>query len=350
MFLKNISLQNFRSYTKSVFKFSSITTLIVGPNTSGKTNLIEGIMLLSTGKSFRAKKENEIVQFHKSVARAEGGIESLSGENKLTVVISDNTKRYLVNGVGKRRVDFAGILTAVLFSPLDLDIIVDSPGLRRDFMDSVLEPVDREYRVAIVAYQKALRQRNALLERTKETGFRQDRQFEYWDNILIENGTTITKKREQLLTFFNNEHKEIFDFAVFYDKSIISRDRLAQYKEQEVQATATLVGPHRDNFSVHVFNDKERATHDVSLFGSRGQQRLVILQLKLLSLNFMEKSLEERPILVLDDIFSELDEGHIKHVLTLVNSQQTIITTTHEEFIPKSLLKQISVIKLRYEL
>ncbi|MBI1919204.1 DNA replication and repair protein RecF, partial [Candidatus Microgenomates bacterium] len=323
MFLKNISLQNFRSYTKSVFKFSSITTLIVGPNTSGKTNLIEGIMLLSTGKSFRAKKENEIVQFHKSVARAEGGIESLSGENKLTVVISDNTKRYLVNGVGKRRVDFAGILTAVLFSPLDLDIIVDSPGLRRDFMDSVLEPVDREYRVAIVAYQKALRQRNALLERTKETGFRQDRQFEYWDNILIENGTTITKKREQLLTFFNNEHKEIFDFAVFYDKSIISRDRLAQYKEQEVQATATLVGPHRDNFSVHVFNDKERATHDVSLFGSRGQQRLVILQLKLLSLNFMEKSLEERPILVLDDIFSELDEGHIKHVLTLVNSQQT---------------------------
>ncbi len=347
MLLKHLSLQNFRSYTKSAFDFNQGTTLIVGANTSGKTNLIEAIFLLSSGTSFRADKDIEMIQFHEEVARLIGEIEGLTGATKLEVVLPrEELKRYLVNGVSKRRVDFAGQLATVLFSPLDLDIIVDSPSLRREFLDSILIQVDRAYRLALITYGKGLRQRNALLDKARETGMRDEKNFVYWDSLLIENGQVITKKREELIGFFNKEEKEIFDFTVFYDQSVISKERLLQYKEAEMGSGVTLVGPHRDDFAVHMFNNKLQATHNVRLFGSRGQQRLVILQLKLLALSFIEKAIGERPILLLDDIFSELDSEHIKHVLNLINKQQTIITTTHEEFVPQSLLKKMNVIKL----
>ncbi|MBI3092865.1 MAG: DNA replication and repair protein RecF [Candidatus Levybacteria bacterium] len=345
--LNSIFLQSFRSYSKSEFKFGSGLTFIVGPNTSGKTNLIEAIFLLSTGKSFRAENYTQMISFGKDLARVKGMV----GDIDLEVVITNEQKKYLVNGVSKRRADFAGHLPAVLFSPLDLDIIVDSPGLRRDFLDFVLEQVDREYRLSVVAYSKALRQRNALLETTQETGVRNEKQFEYWDQILIENGQVITQKRGEFIEFVNASSKDIFDFVMFYDKSIISTERLLQYREAEVSSGVTLVGPHRDDFSVSMFNPStssgQAATHDIKFFGSRGQQRLTILQLKLLQLAFIEKNLGERPILLLDDIFSELDEEHIKLVLEFMQGQQTIITTTHKEFVPKKLLDKADMIELK---
>ena len=125
-------------------------------------------------------------------------------------------KKFLVNGVAKRRVDFAGHFLAVLFSPQDLEIIVDSPSLRRNFLDQILEQVDRNYRVAVIAYTKALRQRNALLEQARETGLRNEKQFEYWDNLVIENGNIITAKREEFINFLNSSAKDIFDFITHH--------------------------------------------------------------------------------------------------------------------------------------
>lgn len=343
MILKHLSLQNFRSYEKSEFELDSGLIFIVGPNTSGKTNLIEAIFLLSTGKSFRAENYNQMIGFGKDLARVKGGV----GDIELEVVITNEQKKYMVNGVSKRRVDFAGHLPCVLFSPLDLDIIVDSPGLRRDFLDFVLEQVFREYRLALTSYAKALRQRNALLEKTQETGARNEKQFEYWNQILIENGGIITKKRGEFIEFVNASQKDIFDFVMFYDKSIISKERLLQYKDAELASGVTLVGPHRDDFSASMFNNTRQVTHDIKFFGSRGQQRLTILQLKLLQLAFIENKLKERPILLLDDIFSELDNEHIKLVLEFIQDQQTIITTTHKEFVPKEVLSNASVIELK---
>lgn len=342
MLLKNLQLQNFRNYSKSEFNFSSQTTLIVGPNTSGKTNIIEAIYFLATGKSFRADKDFEMIRFGEEVARVKGKV----NDTDLEVVLTTPLKKYLVNGVSKRRVDFASHLVLVLFSPQDLEIIVDSPSLRRNFLDDVLEQVDRDYRLALISYIKGLRQRNALLEKAGESGIRNEKQFEYWDTLLIKNGEIITKKRENFIEFLNNAEKEIFDFRLFYDKSTISKARLLQYEEAEIGAGVTLVGPHRDDFSVHMFNNKRSTTHDVKLFGSRGQQRLAILQLKLLQLLFVEKVLSERPLLLLDDIFSELDEEHIHHVLEILDKQQTILTTTHKEFIPEPLFKKMDVIEL----
>lgn len=341
MFLKHLTLQNFRNYTKSEFNFSKETTLIIGPNTSGKTNLIEAIFLLALGKSFRTSRDIEIIRFGEEVARVSGEV-----EEKLEVVIAANIKKYLVNGVSKRRVDFVSNFAAVLFSPLDLDIVIASPSIRRNFLDDVLQMVDRDYRISLIEYVKALRQRNALLEIAKDTGKRSEKQFEYWDNVLIQSGGVITKKRGEFIEFINSSEKNIFDCVLFYDKSIISKERLLQYKDAEVGAGVTLVGPHRDDFSVHMFDNKQQNTHDIKLFGSRGQQRLVVLQLKLLQLSFVEKILGIRPALLLDDVFSELDENHIHLVLELISKQQTIITTTHKEFIPKKLLHDMTVIEL----
>lgn len=355
MLLRYLFLQNFRNYTKSEFVFNKDATLIVGPNTSGKTNLIEAIYFLASGKSFRADKDNETIRFGQNLARISGVVNG----TKLEVVITAGAlRKYLVNGVSKRRVDFTGLFSCVLFSPVDLEIIVDSPGIRRKFLDLVLEQADREYRLANIAYTKGLRQRNALLQSIRERDFG-EKQLDYWDELLVKNGEIITEKRERLIEFLNNAKKDIFDFVVFYDKSVISTTRLFQYKEAEIAAGVTLVGPHRDDMKFKIQNpaspaggSKFKIERDLSIFGSRGEQRLVILQLKLLELNFLEAHSAssgqggERPVLLLDDIFSELDSEHIHHVLKFIGKQQTIITTTHQEFIPKTLLKEMDVIKL----
>lgn len=336
MFLKSLFLQNFRNYSKSEFHFSKETTFIVGPNTSGKTNFLEAIYLLSTGKSFKTQNDLEAIQFKKEIGRIKGGIDGTD----LEMVLTQTLKKYLVNGVSKRRVDFAGRLLTVLFSPSDLDLVTDSPSLRRNFLDSVLEQIDREYRLAIVSYSKALRQRNALLQKAQEKGLRNQKQFEYWDGILIKNGEIITQKREEFIEFVNKAEKEVFDFSIVYDKSVISEERLLQYEDAEIGAGVTLVGPHRDDFIMRM------GTDELKSFGSRGQQRLTVLQLKLIQLLFIKQITGEQPILLLDDIFSELDQGHINLVLEMIKSGQTIITTTHKEFIPKAILKRSAVIEL----
>ena len=308
--------------------------------------MVEAIYLLSSGKSFRTDKDTQMLKFEEEVGRVKGKLK----EDELEVLLTNGQvnggsqyKKFLVNGVAKRRVDFAGKLLVVLFSPQDLEIIIESPSLRRNFLDEVLEQTDRNYRVALISYTKSLRQRNALLEIARETGQRNEKQFEYWDNLVIENGNIITNKREELINFLNSSAKDIFDCVVEYDKSTVSKERLAQYEREEVASGVTLVGPHRDDFIVSMFNGGKTA-HNVKFYGSRGQQRLAILQLKMLQLLFIENILGERPLLLLDDIFSELDEGHIQLILEEIGKQQTIITTTHEEFIPKKLLKSMKII------
>jgi len=349
MYFKQLSLQNFRNYSKKEFKFGKNTTLIVGPNTTGKSNLIEAIFFLAKGGSFRIDKDDQLVKFGKEFARIKGKIE----DKELEVVIAREGvsgrlrpfKKYLVNGVAKRKVDFVGNFFAVLFAPNDLDIIVGGPFKRRDFIDNILNQVDRDYRLAFSFYEKGLRARNALLHRVKETGVRNEKEFLYWDNLLIVQGQTITKKREDFIEYLKNAKKNILNFEIFYDKSTISKDRLLQYKDAEVGAGVTLVGPHRDDFIINLINNKEE--YDIRFFGSRGQQRLAILQLKFLELVFIEQTTGGQPILLLDDIFSELDEEHINLVLDMIGKQQTIITTTHKEFVGNKLLKSMDVVELK---
>lgn len=351
MVVHKLILQNFRSYQEGTFSFPKQTTIIVGPNTAGKTNILEALSLLSSGKSFRSEKDIQLIYFDATIARISGKVD----ETKLEFVLQKEEgketptikKRYLVNGVSKRRVDYASHFATVTFSPLDVDIIIGSPSLRRNVFDSVLEPVDSEYRYALASYTKALRQRNALLQVARETGIRSEKQFEYWDNVLITEGNRIEKKREAFVHFVNALDKSIIDFLLVYDRSVISGERLLQYKDAEMGSGVTLVGPHRDDFSAALFDKKRNTMHDARYFGSRGQQRLIVLQLRLLHIAYFEQHKQERPVLLLDDIFSELDEGHINHVIDLIGKQQTIITTTHKDFIPVAHLSDTHVIELK---
>jgi DNA replication and repair protein RecF len=339
MILQRLALQYFRSYTQQTFSFSNKTTFLVGPNTAGKTNMIEGIFLLATGKSFRAEKDTEMVAFGQEIARVKGIIEKNNEKTTLETLVTQGIvggrktpyKRYLVNGVPKRRVDFAGRFAAVLFSPVDLELISEGPSVRRGFLNDVLELVDSEYRRSLLTYEKALRQRNALLAIVQETGRRPKEQFSYWDTILITHGQVVTKKREAFLHYLHEAAKDIFAFQIQYDSSTISEERLAQYRDAEVAAGVTLVGPQRDDFIVTMTQQGDE--RNIKHFASRGQQRLVVLQLKLLQLQFMEEQLGFRPVLLLDDIFSELDDEHIHLITSLLGKQQSIVTTTHEEFV-----------------
>ncbi len=340
MILTELSLQQFRSYQKRSFLFSPKTTLIVGPNTAGKTNILEAIMMLATGKSFRADVDREVVRWQSEIAR----VKAVVGDTKLEIMVTTGLvggqkaplKKYLVNGIARRQVDFVGNCKAVFFWPEHLELITDSPSMRRRYVDSVLVQVDREYRRNLMSYERGLRQRNRLLDAINESTASRN-QLLFWNQLLIKTGGYITDKRMEFIDFVNAYPMTGVVHSIVYDKSVISESRLDQYKDEEVAAKVTLVGPHRDDIaffkSISRHKDTSEDKKDLSKYGSRGEQRLAILWLKLAELSYIEERVGGRPLLILDDIFSELDEKHRELVLALLGKQQTIITSAEDETI-----------------
>lgn len=351
MTLEKIFLSNFRNYTNRLFEFSPQTTLLVGPNAIGKTNLLEAIFLLTTGTSFRAKLDEEMVMDKKELARLK--VKLLKEEEELLEIIltrgevsgkKTHKKHYLANGVKKRKQDFVGKLACVFFGPEDLRIIINSPSTRRNYLDQVLEQSSWEYRRANLSYQKALRQRNKLLEQIRERKKPASSLF-FWDKILIENGERITEKREEFIDFINTQPDYFEEMHIFYQKNIISPARLEEYQQKEIQAAMTLIGPHRDDFVVsQMKGEEERNLH---IFGSRGEQRTAIFALKLSELEYLSSKLDARPILLLDDIFSELDHERRARLLDVIPKQQTIITTADIHMVDPEHKKMMKIIELK---
>jgi len=400
MLIKTISLQNFRNYPEKTFEFDGQTTLIVGANTVGKTNLLEAIYLLASGKSLRAEVEVEMIGYGEEVARVDAEVGQQKSDIESQEVadssrkdhraafgnVSDETtqleiilttgsvggknvarKKYLVNGVSRRMINFVGQFKAVYFGPEDLQLITDSPSLRRRYLDMVLFQTDREYRRVVLSYEKGVRQRNKILEEIRErewqphqdSGFRQEikRRLYFWDQLLIKNGNYITGKREEFVEFVNAHQKEStrlipnpkgWRFELEYVRSVISPAILEENFEKEIRAGMTLYGPHRDDIKFVIRNSKFEInkSRDLSIYGSRGEQRLAILWLKMGELEFIHHRTKTRPILLLDDIFSELDEEHREMVLGILGHQQTIITTTEEKVINKEEKQKMQMIRL----
>lgn len=292
-----------------------------------------------------------MVSFGQEVGRVEGKInkyadmqisKSTSEDVDLEVVLTTGEvmgmktqiKKYSINGVPKRMLDFVGTFKVVLFWPQDMELVTDSPTIRRRYLDFVLCQVDREYRRSLISYEKGLRQRNKLLEAIREKGAHRH-QLIFWDQLLIKSGEYITRAREGYIDFVNRTR----NYQLVYDKSIISRLRLDQYVEEEIAAGATLVGPHRDDMEFRIKNAELRIQGEeyrsLSCFGSRGEQRLAILWLKIGELSFIEEKTGEKPVLLLDDILSELDHDHRKIIFDLIINRQTIITTTDKHLLPR---------------
>lgn len=356
MSVQKISLSGFRNFKKLILSFSEGTSVIVGANASGKTNILESIFLLSTGKSFKARLEEEMIGYENEIARVKGItpdtiLEAVLTRGQLDIGNSHPEKaprkRLLVGGVPKRLIDFAGNLKVVLFGPWDLDLITESPTLRRKFLDAAISQVDKEYRRAVLSYEKGLRQRNRLLYRIREEGLSRS-QLLFWNQLLIRNGDYISTSRTRFIDFINLQVSLGGQFfKLDYDKSSISEARLEQYKEEEIAAATTLVGPHRDDFITKITNNgsSKRKPRDLARFGSRGEQRMGVLWLKLAEINFIESKTGERPTLLLDDIFSELDHEHREVVIKVASNQQTIITTADPHFIEK--FKNVEKVELK---
>lgn len=347
--IKILSLTNFRNFDKKTIEFDEGVNVINAPNASGKTNILEAIFFLATGKSFKAKVESDVIKSDCDIAR----IKAESLEIVLTRGLIDigketlekvQKKKLTVNGIAKRLIDFAGNIKVTMFSPQDLDLVTGSPSIRRNFLDVVLSQSDREYRRAIGSYEKGVRQRNKLLWRIREEGLSRSHLL-FWNQLLIKNGNYITDKRNELIEYINSLGKCHLE----YDSSAISEGRLEQYKNEEIAAATTLVGPHRDDFKFLQVDKQSLAgstSRDLASFGSRGQQRMEVLYLKIAELKYIEDKTKTKPILLLDDIFSELDHEHREIVMNSFNNHQVIITSADEHNLPNVNLSSIKIINL----
>lgn len=371
MSLQKLTLKNFRNHKSSTFTFP-LTTVIIGKNTVGKTSVLEAIQFLSLGKSFKAEKDMDVIRTGEDFSRIEAVVLESDGKTNLTVILALKeggfTKKFMANNVARRQSEFSLHFPSVLFTPEDLEIITDTPSMRRNYVNNVLSMTDKKYKMAVSVYEKALRHRNRMLYLMREgKKFFGEADFEYWDNILINNGGIITQTREDFVNYINAAKKEVFEFEIFYDKSTITPERLLKYYDAERATATTLVGPNRDDFfflfpnppviasearqSTSTIRHPELASgsqKSISEFGSRGQQRLTIFQMKILETFYIKEKLEVTPTLLLDDIFSELDNDNIHRILDLLPHQQTIITTTHKEFVPKKILdkEDVEIIEL----
>ena len=287
-------MSDFRNYESKTFDFSDRVTVIAGENAKGKTNLLEAIYLLGVGESFRAKRTEEMVRFDQELGRVSGEVALSKKDNiNLEVVVNGglvmgkvvNKRKYLIDGVSRRRKDVLGILPLVLFRPEDIELISGSPDVRRKFLDRLLIQVDRTYEHSLSTYEQALRRRNKILDAVRD-GAASKYSLTFWDGLLIKHGQVIQDKRRELIDYINSlfEKSDLFKkLKIVYDLSIINESRLAQYADAEVAVGYTLVGPHKDDLII------KEGTRDLLVYGSRGEQRMAVLALKMGEIYFLEE-------------------------------------------------------------
>ena len=344
MFLKSLNLTNFRNYPQLSLDFDARTTVLVGNNAVGKSNLLEAIYLLSTTKSLRVETEDELIEKGQEFLRVEGFIVG-EGETELLIIINKQTeevpfkKKILVNGISRRVIDFIGHLPTVIFYPSDINMVTGAPSLRRWHLDLALAQIDPVYKKTLTSYEQFLTARNRLLKRIRE-GYGKLDELTYWTRELIKNGEIVSRKRLAFFDYINGIEKPLGEFKFDYIRSEVTAERLAETNGREVAAAATLIGPHRDDFEVLLEG------RNLAHFGSRGEQRIATLTFKLSQLEYMAKILGKRPLLLLDDVFSELDVQHRASIVEVVSKQQTVIATVELENIPKAFLDQARILRV----
>lgn len=333
--VNQLVLTHFRNFSFQEFSFDENVTWIVGNNGKGKTNTLESIGLLSTGKSFKSHLLSDCVQTGFDVAHIEANVSVEADAERIGVsIISANSElskrastRFKRNGTNKRRTDVMGLLKTIVFRPEDLEIVTQGPSYKREYLDTVLIQVSRSYAHSHKEYEKALKHRNKLILQLRE-GLVSRNEFTFWDTLLIKHGDVLTRQRERLIHFINTYVGFPVQGQIQYDHSLMTEERLHHYAVAEVAAGKTLVGPHRDSLEVRL-DVGEGKVLDVGRFGSRGQQRLAVLWLKIAALQFIEQETGEVPVLLLDDIFSELDDTN-RHLVTALFTGRQVIGTSAE--------------------
>ena len=354
MFIKKLELVQFRNYKTVNVKFEKNINIIIGYNAQGKTSLIEAMSVLSTTKSHRTNKDSQLILFGEDFARIRADIERNQDNFELMLSISKKGKKATYNGVAQKKLsNYVGKLIVVMFAPEDLSLVKGGPQYRRRFMDMEIGQMSPPYLYHLGQYTKLLKQRNELLKqlRAKRTD---ELLLEVITEQLVPHATYLVEKRIEFLnlleTFASIIHGEISNqkekitfkyINSFKEDNFEEEIILKKYKDlynQDIQSGTTSIGPHRDDFVVSI-NDIN--THQ---FGSQGQQRTASLSIKLAEIELIYSVIGEYPVLLLDDVLSELDDSRQTQLLnTIKNKVQTFITTTNIDGIDEKMIKLADV-------
>lgn len=340
MIIKRLELADYRNYESLDLQFDKGTNILYGDNAQGKTNILEAIYVAATTKSHKGSKDNEIINFDKEEAHIRTYLEKDAIETRVDMHLrKSKSKGIAIDGQKiKKAADLLGLCNVVFFSPEDLNIIKNGPAERRRFVDMELCQLDSFYLYNLNHYNKIVNQRNKLLKDIYMNPDLKDT-LTIWDSQLVSFGSKIIERRkiftEQLNEIIYEIHKKLSggkeEILVYYNPDVSVEDfeiKLKMNQERDIKLKQTTVGPHRDDFSFMI------GKLDVRRFGSQGQQRTAALSLKLSEIDLVKKIAKDFPVLLLDDVLSELDSNRQNYLLNSIGDIQTIITCTGlEEFV-----------------
>ncbi|MBP3274920.1 MAG: DNA replication/repair protein RecF [Butyrivibrio sp.] len=346
MIIKSLELADFRNYDNLKIDFSSGTNILYGDNAQGKTNILEAIYVSATTKSHKGSKDKEIIGFGKEEAHIRTILEKDGAEYRVDMHLRGNrSKGIAIDGQKiKRASDLIGMLNVVFFSPEDLSIIKNGPSERRRFMDMELCQLDQIYLNSLSKYNKLVVERNKVLKDLFEHP-ENSVLLDVQDKQLCEYGSIIIKAREKFITELNEIIRPIHEkltggkelLSVYYEPNVEQAEfekKLSSSRKKDIYAKQTTVGPHKDDFSFIVRKSSEDDGIDIRKYGSQGQQRTASLSLKLSEIEIVKKSKKEKPVLLLDDVLSDLDSNRQNYLLNTIGNIQTIITCTGlDEFV-----------------
>lgn len=340
MIVKSLQLADFRNYDYLNIQFDENTNILYGNNAQGKTNILEALYLCVTTKSHRGGRDKEMIRFGKEEAHIKVLLEKKGIPRKIDIHLKNHkTKGIAIDGIPiKKSSELLGLLNIVFFSPEDLSIIKNGPAERRKFMDVELCQLNNLYFYHFSQYQKVLNQRNNLLKQLTREPYLIDT-LEIWDKQLIEHGSVIIEEREKFIIKLNDIIKEIHkkltgdkeEIEIVYEKNTEKErfeESLNKKRNNDLKSLTTQTGPHRDDMAFMVNGI------DIRKFGSQGQQRTVALSLKLAEIELVKSIIKDTPVLLLDDVMSELDHDRKNYLLESIKEIQTMITCTGlDEFI-----------------
>jgi DNA replication and repair protein RecF len=349
--ISSIRLQNFRSYSDESFEFEDGVNIIVGPNASGKTNLLEAVLALSRGKSYRAK-DIELIKFNQPWARLDGFFGKQNRSLKLQREDDSADKAFDINNKNYKRLSLDNTVPVVFFEPNHLQLITRGPDQRRDFLDDLLERSTPGYKSLLASYKRALAQRNALLKREPHAG---KSQLFAWNIRLSEIGSKVAEARSALIGDINKtlsktysqiaQHKSAVKvnyetpFPIgHYASSLLLK--LEKNTNLDYERGFTAHGPHREDISFYLNNKS------LGESASRGETRSLLLALKIFDLGLIEKARDQKPIFLLDDVFSELDGARRSALVGHLKNHQTIITTTDADAVVEHFTNNSKIIAL----
>lgn len=361
MVLEQINIKQFRNYDSLELKLKNGINIIYGNNAQGKTNLLESIYVLALTKSHRSFIDNNLIQAGKTSSRIKGTIIEDGLPIQLEITISNKSKKIRLDQDEIKKIsEYISKMNIIIFYPEDLDLIKGSPGLRRRYLNSEISQLNSNYLNIYSEYNKILKMRNDYLKKINR-GMTID--YSYFDIInqyFVEKAVTIYQERKRFINKVNQYSAKIFknlsgldDFIIKYKTNISMEntdtmvlknllfEKLNRVNETEIKLGMTMIGPHRDDFEFYI-NDK-----NLKLYGSQGQQRMAILSLKLSEIDIFKEIKKTMPILLLDDVFSELDDQKKNNLLSYIDQDiQTIITTTDLKNIDSKILEKSKLIKI----